>query len=833
MKFVRMVLLLGLVCCNLAIGEEAATNKAAPEQEDAKGVAFFEAKVRPILVEHCYSCHSSEKGKAEGGLQLDTRQFIRAGGDRGLAVVPGQPGDSLLLTAISHIDPDLKMPPKKERLPDAVVNDIEAWIRMGAPDPRAGVADVKRKKLDLKSARQFWSFRPPVKTRLPETSNLAWTKRELDHFILAKLESEGLAPSVDAEPAVLLRRLHFDLAGLPPSPRDVGRFLELTQKAGLDQAVAAEVESLLAAPTFGERWGRHWLDVARFGESSGKVANISFPYAWRYRDYVIDAIQADMPYDRFLTEQLAGDLLPFDSDAERARLLVATGFLAIGPKNLEEGDPRQFFADIVDEQIDSLTRSIMASSVACARCHDHKFDPYSMEDYYALAGVFTSTKTFFGTFVSPANRVGGDPLLLPRVAGQLIFHESIPSTKVTALREQLAALKKEHTEMQAAIRKALATGQDPGEVASLTNALRNFWQTGAVEGQLEKVDDSGKALPLAMGVLDQEKISDAPRLERGEVSRPSATISRGFPQVLRLQEMPAIPADRSGRLELARWLTRPEHPLTSRVMVNRIWHYLFGAGIVTTVDDFGSTGQPPSHPELLDYLAQRFVERVWSIKELVREIALSRTYRQASTFDRRAFEKDPENRLLWRACKRRLDAESIRDAMLSISGELNDRRPGGSLVARIGDRPISLIGLDKKLPADLDGSLHRSVYLPVIRDRLPDVLELFDFAEPSMVTGERETTNVPVQALYLMNSSFVQDRAKALAQRVERESENRSNDSQYVFELCFSRSPDDIEARLGVEFLHQESIQDKKRYQQLLTTYCQALFSTAEFRNMD
>lgn len=833
MKCACWSLWLGLLSCSFAWGEEPAPKQTAAGKEDAKGIAFFEAKIRPTLVAQCYNCHSAEKGKAEGSLRLDSRQHIRAGGDRGPAVVPGKPAESLLLTAIAHTDPDLKMPPKKERLPEGFVRDVETWIRMGAPDPRETAAKLERPKLDLVTARQFWSLRPRVKPTPPKTSNPAWAKRDLDHFILAKLESAELTPAADAEPAILLRRLHFDLAGLPPSPSAVRQFLELAEKKGLDHALKAEVDSLLAAPTFGERWGRHWLDVARFGESSGKVANISFPYAWRYRDYVIDAVQADLPYDRFLTEQIAGDLLPFENDAERARLLIATGFLAVGPKNLEEGDPRQFSADVVDEQIDSLTRSIIGSSVACARCHDHKFDPYSMEDYYALAGVFGSTKTFFGTYVTPVNRVGGDPLPLPRVSGQLIFHESIPPAKVTALKEQMRALKKEAEEIQAAIRKALATGQEPGEAASLTNALRNFWVSGGVEGQLEKVDDAGQALPLTMGVLDQEKISDAKLLERGEVSRPAATIPRGFPQVIRLEGSPAIPADQSGRLELARWLTSPQHPLTSRVMANRIWHYLFGAGIVSTVDDFGSTGQPPSHPELLDYLAQRFVDEGWSIKQLVREIALSRTYRQASTFNARAFAKDPENRLLWRASKRRLDAEAIRDAMLAVSGELNAERPGGSLVAKIGDRPIALIGLDKSLPPDLDGSLHRSVYLPVIRDRLPDVLELFDFAEPGLVTGERETTNVPVQALYLMNSSFVQERAKALAQRVEREAAAKSDHARYAFELCFSRAPDEIEARLGTAFLLQESQTGKDAYRRLLVTYCQALIATAEFRNID
>lgn len=659
----------------------------------------------------------------------------------------------------------------------------------------------------------------PVAHKCPATKNPDWAKRELDHFILAKLETAGLAPSADADPATLLRRLHFDLVGLPPAPDAIDRFLQRIKTDGLDAALEAEVDSLLASPHFGERWGRHWLDVARFAESSGKEANIAFPYAFRYRDYVIDAMNADMPFDRFVMEQIAGDLLPSEGDAERARLLIATGFLALGPKNLDEGNAKQFAADVIDEQIDALTRAVMANSVACARCHDHKFDPFSMEDYYALAGVFASTRTYFGTFVSPANRVGGDPLVLPRGAGLPIFHASLPPDKVASLKAELAALNAE-------------------KVTTLRDALRVFWRSGGIEGQLEKVDESGKALPLAMGVLDREQTVDAPLLERGDVNRRGKPVPRGFPRVIEIADAAKIAADRSGRLELARWLTHADHPLTARVMTNRVWRHLFGAGIVSTVDNFGFSGERPSHPELLDHLAVRFVVGGWSVKKLVREIILSRTYRQASTYDAAAFRADPENRLLWRAAKRRLDAEAIRDAMLVVSAELAAARPPGSLVAReIGDRPISLIGLDPRLPADLDGSRHRSVYLPVLRDRLPDVLDLFDFAEPSLVTGDRETTNVPVQALYLMNSPFVQARSQALAERLLREADNGESRIRDAFLLCFSRLPDDREKILAAEFLSEvnspRSGDEEKRRRQILAAYCQALLSTAEFRNLD
>ncbi len=416
---------ISLLCTNSIASAEP------PQPDDPKDLEFFESKIRPVLAVHCYKCHSASAGKSEGGLALDTREKIRAGGDRGPAVVPGKPKDSVLLAAISHTDADLQMPPKKDKLPDSVIADIRTWIEMGAPDPRfAAASTIERPAIDIEAGRRFWSLQKPAAHQPPATKNTAWARRELDHFILARLETAGLAPSPDAEPSTLLRRLHFDLVGLPTSPDALVRFVEHIEKHGLDAAIEHEVDSLLASKQFGERWGRHWLDVARFAESSGKEANISFPDAWRYRDYVIDAVSADLPFDRFLVEQIAGDLLPYETDAERARLLIATGFLALGPKNLDEASPVQFAADLVDEQIDTLTRAVMASSVACARCHDHKFDPYSMDDYYALAGIFTSTKAYFGTHVSPANRMGGDPLVLPRGANQPIFHPSLPSAKV-------------------------------------------------------------------------------------------------------------------------------------------------------------------------------------------------------------------------------------------------------------------------------------------------------------------------------------------------------------------------------------------------------------------
>ena len=831
-------LLATCLAVSLSIVFGAEQSKVERSPSDADGIRFFESNIRPVLVKHCYECHSNQSGSAEGGLRLDSRDAIRTGGDRGPAVVPGMPEKSLLLIAVSHSDPDLRMPPQKRKLPDSVVADFQKWIRMGAPDPRdrASAGSVATGK----AGRDFWAYQTPTKQEVPRVDGDLWSKRDIDYFVLAKLQENGLSPSADAELSTLLRRLHFDLIGLPPPPATIDRFVGRAESTGIDHAMAQEVDQLLSSPQFGERWGRHWLDVARFAESSGKDANISFPYAWRYRDYVIDCVNADVPYDRFLIEQLAGDLLSYDSSKERARLLIATGFLAVGTKNLDEMNALQFQADIVDEQIDATSRAILGSSIACARCHDHKFDPFSMKDYYALAGIFASTKTFFGTAISPSNRVGGDPLPLPIDAGLPVYHKSIKPEKVAQLKADMAKLRQEEKDGRAAVFKAIKEGRDASGIFTLRDALRIFWRTGAIEGQLEKVDEDGNALPLAMGVLDREQVLDVPLLKRGEISQPGDVVARAFPEVFNLETSPAIPKDASGRLEFAQWLTHPQHPLTSRVMVNRIWKHLFGQGLVATVDDFGSTGQPPSHPQLLDHLAVEFVENGWSVKSIIREFVLSRTYRQASTWREAAFVSDPDNKLLWRMPKRRLEAEAIRDAMLAVSGELDLTRPEASLVGRvIGDRPISLIGLDKLLPKDLDGSVHRSVYLPVIRDRLPDVLELFDMAPSGFVTGARETTNVPTQALYLMNSSFVLDRAEALAKRVRDKAGDKSEARiRYIFRLCFGRLPEPEEAASAMKFLSSDlqssgETEVAKKPADTLTRLCQAILCTAEFRNLD
>jgi len=643
-----------------------------------------------------------------------------------------------------------------------------------------------------------WSYQVPV---MPENA-----AQGIDGFIREKLTAAGLKPAGPADERVLMRRLSFDLVGLPPSDAS-----DYEKRA----------DELLKSPRFGERWGRHWLDVARYAESNGRESNLTFPHAWRFRDYVIDAVNADVPYDRFITEQIAGDLLPAKDDAERARLLIATGFLAIGAKGLNEMNPPQFAADVADEQLDAVTRAVMASSIACARCHDHKTDPFTMEDYYGLVGIFKSTQTFYGNWIDSENSNHGRLIRLPERAGQAIVGKSIPEARMKQLQADLAKLNADEKEQNDYIAKAKAEKRDiSGEFHKLlTNALRILWTRGGVEGALDAVDEKGRARALCMGVKDA-KIIDSPLYERGELAQPRDVIPRRFPKLFGSDL--SLPKDQSGRLELAKWLTSRQNPLTARVMVNRVWRHLFGAGLVRTMDDFGVTGEAPSHPELLDYLAVKFMDGGWSVKKLIKEIVMSETYRQSSSG---RSDSDPDNRMLAHANPRRLDAEVIRDSMLAVSGLLDKSRRPGSLVAELDGQSVSLIGFNDKLPKDLDGSHRRSIYLPVIRDHLPDVLEQFDVANPSLVTGNRDVTNVPLQALYLLNGPFVQEMAAALAKRLE----SAPNRVKRAFELCFHREPDAHEMALAEHFLKNAPGDESKR----LTAFCQSLLCSAEFRFAD
>jgi len=763
-------------------------NVAGSEQ-----VVFFEKKVRPILAENCYACHSAET-KPSGGLRVDDRNGLLAGGATGPAIIPGDPAKSLLLLRVTHKDPKRRMPQEGRPLAKEQVADLTAWIKSGAawPTLRVPVSLGKPKPEYEKIKKEHWALLPLNNPKVPAVRDTAWPKDPIDRFILARLEAERLEPVGDANKVALIRRVTFDLTGLPPTLVEIDSFL----KDGSVDVYGKLVDRLLASPRFGERWGRHWLDVARYGESTGPSRNIPYPHAWKYRDYVIDAVNADIPFNRFVQEQIAGDLLPAGSDRERDRLLAATGFLALGVKDVNQRFKVRFVMDNVDEQIDAVTRSILALTVSCARCHDHKFDPIPTTDYYALAGIFTSTENRAGL----RNKMGGggldyyDPAMLVVLTTRL---SAVPNEKVQNLKVAVAQAKKEWE----AIRdtpEGLSKGRD-GFPKQRSYRLRYE----KLQTELIDLTDPAARGHAVHGVGDARIVSDTEVRIRGEAEKVGPSVPRGFLTALNVAGAPEVNPKGSGRLELAGWLTSSNNPLTARVLVNRVWQRLFGRGIVATVDNFGVSGDSPSHPELLDYLANRFIREGWSVKKLVRAIALTRAYRLSSDGPASHRAIDPTNRFVWRHTPRRLDAEEIRDAMLAAAGSLNLNRPVGSAAMKLKMIEIPDTGADARAIREYaDRSTHRSVYLPLLRGITPRALEAFDPVEQTLVTGRREATTVPRQALYLLNSSFVRRQSLTLAELLLAENDGACADRiRKAYLLTLGRLPDNMEVKRVQAFL--------------------------------
>ncbi len=824
MQLPRIVGLLGALC--LMCTPLSAQTKLKDEQ-----VKFFEAKIRPVLVEQCYSCHSAESRDLGGGLQLDYRAGLLKGGDSGPAVVPGKPQQSLLLTAIKHTDRDMIMPPKESgpKLDDAVIADFELWIRQGAPDPRTETPKAAKKKYDPEAAKSWWAWKPRRAAAPPTVTNQAWVHDPIDQFILATLEREGLKPNSDAERVTLVRRLAFDLTGLPPTVPELYDFALSEQPRPMSELV----DRYLDSTAYAERFARRWLDVARYAESAGKDLNGTFPHAWRYRDYVIDAFADDMSFKSFIAEQLAGDLLPSKSPADQARRKIATGFLAIGPKGLNDMKSQQFAVDVADEQIDTLSQAFLGITIACARCHDHKFDPITQRDYTAVAGIFLSTETHFGTQGGVGGRNRSTLISLPDSMVDPKAYNPRDPAELKQMKERLTDLQAEQRKMFEERLRERANGGGAGNPGP--DFLRVQQQIVGIETELAQYNEDGSMKALAMGVEDKPRtldsnalaarlrgrpgleellpglnrpgmnrpgmnrpdinrpgmnrpprlpqrpgalppemmvINDSPLLERGEIEKPGERVPRGLPVFFAKGTKTVVPPTSSGRLELAKWIANDNNSLTTRVIVNRVWNWTMGQGIVASVDNFGSTGDLPSHPELLDYLANEFVKDGWSIKKLVRRIVLSHTYALSSQDNPGNFEKDPDNKYLWRANVRTLEAEAVRDAVLVASGLLDASRPHGSMISLAGDgvvggRPNAprAGGAITEEQIAKANSLHRSIYLPVPRNLLPDALELFDFPDNSMVHGTRETTLVPSQSLYWMNSQAIDRAAKQIAIR--------------------------------------------------------------------
>ena len=860
-------------------------NVAATSKTGAEAVEFFEKKVRPLLADNCYKCHSSTSAKLKGGLKVDSREALLKGGESGPAVVPGKPDESPLIHAVRYDHDDLQMPPK-QKLPGAAIADLEKWVEMGAPWPvgttgaAAGGAAAPAEPVGQaqsgkpspqastyeKLRKEHWAWQPVRTVEPPAAKDTAWPKDDVDRFVLAKLESQNLRPVAAADRITLIRRVSFDLTGLPPSPQEVDAFLNDHSPTAYEKVV----DRLLASQQFGERWGRHWLDVARYGESTGQTRNFPYPHAWRYRDYVIDSFNSDKPYDRFITEQVAGDLLPSQTSEQRNEQLVATGLLALGIKDLNERDPLKFTMDNVDEQIDVVGRAVLATTISCARCHDHKFDPIPTADYYKLAGVFRSTQILSGY----SGRRGGNnkdlldrrlfARLEPTGADAKAAEAAQPSRRdvkrAAELTSQLQQARSELRDLVLSVRggnpaKLLAKRPDAKGVAgdAGANAAANpdvrrrrlrlliaekQSAISRLEQELDKIEkgDVDDRL-LALGVRDVPRPADCPVYLHGETDKRGDVVPRGVISLLDLgpQKSFNVGSSESGRLELARWLTDPANPLTARVMVNRIWLHLFGQGLVRTADNFGTTGEAPSHPELMDHLAARFVRDGWSVKKLVRALVLTRTYQLAGTYNKANAAIDPSDRLLWRSAPRRLEAEAIRDAMLAAAGSLDLSRPEGSAVANL-TAGQELRGVNAAVSSG-PFSRCRSVYLPILRNNLPAVLDVFDFAEPTMVTGSRDVTTVAPQALFMMNNPFVLEQSRKFAERLIAEKQLGDNGRvELAYRIALGRRPSVGEIRRVADYIDSFGAASKdakdptKLRSDAWTTFCQALFASAEFR---
>jgi hypothetical protein len=915
---------------------------------------FFETKIRPVLVKHCYECHAADSKKLRGGLLVDSRQGLLKGGESGPAVMPSDPKKSLLISALKY--DDFEMPPKG-KLPTAVVADFEKWIQDGAIDPRRATKKVaKPKAIDIEAGRKHWAYHPLEAPAIPDVKNTAWPSGDIDRFILAKLEAAGLSPGSDAKKIVLVRRLYFDLIGLPPTPEQIGQFVNDKSP----QAYENLVDSLMKSPRFGERWGRHWLDVSRFAESMS-LRGILLKHAWRYRDYVIEAFNEDRPYDQFLVQQLAGDLMKPASVEEQRRNLVATTFLMMGDTLLENQNKSQLDMDFVDEQLDVIGKGLLAQTITCARCHDHKFDPIPTRDYYAMAGILKniqglkhsnvssfmevplplsdeaqrelelhnssvaklqseintlkaklkpqSPKTFpkiiaasslpgivvddddvkvvgkwthsvfskhyIGKrYIHDANEGKGDKTLsfIPKLPTDgeyevrfaysdgggrasnvpvTVFHAAGEKTIIVDMRK-VPLLERRFISLGTF--RFEANGQsyvfisNKGTNGVLTADAVQFLPVGdgtkvadtqvskaseklsaaeqkALKKSMEKLTADLAALrkqqparAMVMSAVERAKPTDLKIHIRGSIDNLGASAPRGVLQVANYGPAPKMPTGSSGRLELAHWIVDPANPLTSRVMANRVWHWLIGAGLVRTVDNFGTTGESPSHPELLDHLAVQFVQQGWSMKKLIRTIVLSRTYRLSSS--RGEQQEDPENRLLAHMNRRRLDAESLRDAMLSVGGNLKLEMGGATFPASLKTD----VGFRFQSP-------RRSVYVPVFRSSLPELFEVFDFANPSMVTGRRDVSTVVPQALFMMNHPFVRTQAKLTAEHLLSESKlTEANRINRAYLLILGRNA--IADEIGLTELFLKSVTDttEKGRVEAWTQLVQSLFSTIEFR---
>ncbi|MCH8042977.1 MAG: PSD1 domain-containing protein [Planctomycetes bacterium] len=777
----------------------------APAKPTAEQVEFFEKRVRPILIDRCFDCHGEDE--AESKLRLDSLAGMLKGGTRGPAIVRGKPKKSLLIIAINH--GELLQMPEKEKLPTREIMDLTAWVKMGAPWPNAILPAVTAdsgkvgKRVFTEKEKNFWAFRKVDPGQPPQVKDAGWLRSPIDRYVLARLEAKGLRPAPAADKRTLIRRTTFDLTGLPPTPEEIKRFLDDTSAAAYENLI----DRLLASPRYGERWGRHWLDVARYADSNGMDENLAFIQAFRYRDWVIKSFNNDLPYDRFVHEQLAGDLLPKQPGESAAAVngrRIATGFLSIGPKMLADDDPVKKEMDIIDEQITTVTKAFMGLTLECARCHDHKFDPLTMVDYYALAGIFKSTKTM-NNFKVVAE-----------------WHEYDLNTP---------GAQKEHQQKLAELDRRI------GELSTVAGS-NDSQQLADLRSKRQQLTANKPQGAKAMGVTEG-KVQNVRIHLRGSTLTLGREVPRQFPQIIAGDQKAPVDAKQSGRLQFARWLTSADHPLTSRVMVNRIWRWHFAAGLVRTPDNFGRLGQRPTHPRLLDWLAREFVAHKWSIKQMHREIMRSSTYRMSTSYDAKAVAVDPENRLLWRFNRRRMEAEEVRDAILAMGDHL-DLTLGGQLMKFKNRAYVTgVAGVGATL--NIYNNNRRSVYQPVLRSAVYQVFQAFDFADPSVLNGRRATTTVTPQALFMMNSDLMSDNAARMAEGLLARGGVNDNVSDtvriaLVYEKALGRPPSAAESARMIAFVQQiaktlqsQNVPADQARQKAWRSLCRVVLSSNEF----
>ena len=914
---------------------------------------FFEKKIRPVLSMSCYECHSAKSKSLKAGLLLDRKAGWVRGGKNGAVIHPGKPDESILMNALKYDNHELQMPPSG-KLSETVLADFEKWISMGAPDPRNSsmeevfaVGGLKAK--SLKEGREFWAFKPIKLPLVPAVQKGEWIQDEIDRYILRGIEEHDLEPSQKANPTTLHRRIFFDLTGLPPSPQDIKDY----QNSSSQESFENVVNKLLESPRFGERWGRHWLDVARYADTTGGGRNNPFPNSHRYRDYVINSFNNDKPFDQFIIEQIAGDLMPSSTDEEYNEKLTGTGFLALGPHNYELQDKELLRMEVVDEQLTAVGKAFMGLTMDCARCHDHPFDPISITDYYSMAGIFRSTNSLvpgnvagfherelrdeFGkqreqydqTLASLEKRLkdavnlfkalGGkesnsntrslDPLTLegivvdelavmkkgnwklsthtPGYVGSGYHHDNntgkgnksityraniskggeydvqvsytdgsnrskkTPITVMHADGEQKIYI--DQTKPPAILGTFTSVGVfrfEPIEryVVQITTEVTEGYVIAdairlvAIENKYgvpnfsdkpketehdlvaqKKLADAQKSVEKlkgeieihkrsqppkvakVMSVLEQEKTGDWHFHLRGGIRNLGPLVERGFLKVAipkGASSVAEIPDSSSGRLQLAKWIASSNNPLPARVYANRIWHHLFGRVMVASTDNFGEMGDRPTHPELLDYLAKYLIENNWSSKSLIRKIVLSSTYQMTTNVSAIAQKIDPENNLFSRQNRKRLEAEAIGDAMLLAGGQISANHPV----------------LEKR----------RFIFQKLNRNNLSELFEVFDYPNPGLVSGNRNISSVPTQALYMMNNEFVIKQARLVSEIIEKKETNDLNGKiTLAFLKCLGRLPNAEEMKTSLLFL------EKKFHKVSLEGLVHSLLACLDFRYLN